>query len=170
MTLPPLTEIGPYEILGSLGEGGMGKVYRARDPRLGREVAIKVLLPAFTADPARLKRFEQEARAVALLNHPNILQIYDTGVHEGSPYLVMELLEGQCLRERMDGRPMGMRKTLDIATQIARGLAVAHDKGITDPKEKETLGALTREGKRHGLTFPDLMAAWSVRHRRQRSA
>jgi serine/threonine protein kinase len=108
----------------------MGEVYLARDPRLGRDVAIKVLLPSFAADENRLKRFQQEARSVALLNHPNVLQIYDTGLFEGTPYLVMELLGGQTLRDRMEGRPMSVRRATDIAIQIARGLAVAHDKGI----------------------------------------
>lgn len=130
MTLPPHSFLGPYEILAPLGAGGMGEVFRALDPRLGREVAIKVLLPDFAADGERLKRFEQEARAVALLNHPNILHVYDTGLFEGMPYLVMELLEGETLRDRMGGQPLPLRKALEIAIQIARGLAVAHDKGI----------------------------------------
>ena len=130
MTLPPSTFLGPYQILALIGSGGMGMVYRAKDPRLGREVAIKVLLPALAADADRLKRFEQEARAVALLNHPNILQVYDTGMFEGMPYLVMELLAGESLRERMGGKPLPLRKAVDIGIQIARGLAVAHDKGI----------------------------------------
>ena len=89
------TSLGPYEILGTIGAGGMGEVYRARDPRLGREVAIKILPPQFSADSERLRRFEQEARAAAALNHPNILAIYDLGQSNGSPYIVSELLEGR---------------------------------------------------------------------------
>jgi serine/threonine protein kinase len=95
------TSLGPYEILALLGEGGMGEVYRARDPRLGREVAVKVLPSSFSADARRLHRFEQEARAAGMLNHPNVLAIYDVGTHEGSPYLVSELLEGETLRARL---------------------------------------------------------------------
>jgi len=131
MSLEADSKLGPYEIVGLLGAGGMGEVYRARDRRLGREVAIKMLLSSFAADPDRLHRFEQEAKAVALLNHPNILQIYDTGMHEGMPFLVMELLEGETLRERMNGRPLPLRKALDFGRQIARGLAAAHEKGLT---------------------------------------
>jgi len=131
MSLPPGTPLGPYEILEPIGAGGMGEVYRAMDPRLGRAVAIKVLHPAFASDASQLKRFEQEARIVARLNHPNILHVYDTGVHAGAPYIVMELLEGQNLRERLEGRPLGLRRTLEIATQVARGLAVAHEHKLT---------------------------------------
>src|SRR5271163_3307320 len=95
------TKLGPYEILAPLGAGGMGEVYRARDTRLGREVAVKVLPTLFAADPGRMRRFEQEARAAGMLNHPNILVVYDVGTHEGSPFLVTELLEGHTLRERL---------------------------------------------------------------------
>ena len=130
MTLSPSSMLGPYEIIAPLGAGGMGEVYRARDPRLGRDVAIKVLLPSVASDETRLKRFQQEARAVALLNHPNVLQIYDAGILEGTPYLVMELLKGQNLKDRMDGKPLSARRAVDIAIQIARGLSVAHDNGI----------------------------------------
>jgi len=131
MPLEAESKLGPYEIIGLLGAGGMGEVYRARDQRLGRDVAIKMLLSSFAADPDRLRRFEQEAKAVALLNHPSILQIYDTGIHEGMPFLVMELLEGETLRERMNGRPLPLRKALDFGQQITRGLAAAHEKGLT---------------------------------------
>ena len=109
----------------------MGEVYCARDPRLGRKVAIKVLLPAYASSPERLARFEQEIKTLALLSHPNILQIHDTGTHEGHPYLVMELLEGETLRQRMEGRTLLPQKAVDIARQVARGLAAAHEKGIT---------------------------------------
>jgi serine/threonine protein kinase len=95
MGLTSGTRLGPYEILASLGAGGMGEVYRARDPRLGREIAIKVLPAGFSSDPEWLRRFEQEARAASALNHPNILTVHDVGVHEGNPYLVCELLHGQ---------------------------------------------------------------------------
>ncbi len=124
------TSLGPYEILGSIGAGGMGEVYRARDPRLGREVAIKVLPAQFSADSERLRRFEQEARAAAALNHPNILAIYDLGQSNGSPYIVSELLEGESLRDRLRSGPLPLRKAVDYAAQIGLGLAAAHDKGI----------------------------------------
>src|SRR5262250_1438950 len=103
MTIPPGTHLGPYEILSPLGAGGMGEVYRARDPRLGREVAIKVLPASFSKDPDRLRRFEQEARAAGVLNHPNVLTIHDIGTSDGSPYVVSELLEGETLRARLAG-------------------------------------------------------------------
>lgn len=131
MALKADSKLGPYEIVGLLGAGGMGEVYRARDRRLGRDVAVKMLLSSVAADSERLRRFEQEARAVALLNHPGILQIYDTGIQDGMPYLVMELLEGETLRERLKGRPLPLRKVLEFGQQIARGLAAAHEKGLT---------------------------------------
>src|SRR5690242_9669226 len=130
MTLPAGTRFGPYEILAPVGAGGMGEVYRARDPRLGRDVAIKVLPPNFSGDPDRLRRFEQEARAASALNHPNILTIYDIGQHEVGPYVVSELLEGETLRERMVDSPLPPRKVIEYSLQIANGLAAAHDKGI----------------------------------------
>ena len=130
MTLAPGTRLGPYEIVGQIGAGGMGEVWKAKDTRLGREVAIKVLPAAFAEEPDRLKRFEQEARMVAALSHPNVLAIFDVGTHEGSPYLVSELLKGGTLRERLSGGPLPIAKALDIAIQVARGLAAAHDKGI----------------------------------------
>lgn len=118
-------QIGRYEILGLLGEGGMGRVYRARDPQLARVVAVKVLPEAFAADEDRLRRFEQEARATPALNHPGIMGMFDVGVHEGAPYLVWELLEGTTLRARLDaGRPP-IEKTLDFAIQIADALTAA---------------------------------------------
>ncbi|HTK69087.1 MAG TPA: protein kinase [Candidatus Eisenbacteria bacterium] len=131
MTISAGATLGPYEILAPLGSGGMGDVYRARDPRLGRDVAIKVLPPAFAADPNRLARFEQEARAVAALNHPNIVAIYDVGKDaEGRPYLVTELIEGTTLRTRLADEPLPLRQAIDFGLQIARGLAAAHDRGI----------------------------------------
>jgi len=130
MALATGTKIGPYEILSLIGAGGMGEVYRARDSRLRREVAIKVLPPSFTKDTDRLRRFEQEARLVGALNHPNILAIYDVGEQDGAPYLVSELLEGQSLREHLQGAPVPQRKAVEYGVQIARGLAAAHEKGV----------------------------------------
>src|ERR1700746_1126310 len=130
MPLSPGDKLGPYEIVASLGAGGMGEVYRARDPRLGREVAVKVLPAYFCRDPDRLRRFEQEARAAGALNHPNILAVYDVGTHEGAPYLVTELLEGVTLRERLASGPQSPRKAIEFAAQVAHGLAAAHEKGI----------------------------------------
>src|SRR5438876_9057243 len=101
MTLVTGTRLGAYEVLSLLGAGGMGEVYRAHDPRLGRDVAIKVLPAALSADPDRLRRFEQEARAAGALNHPNILTVHEIGTHEGQPYIVSELLEGQTLRDAL---------------------------------------------------------------------
>ena len=98
MSISAGTRLGPYEILAPIGAGGMGEVYRARDPRLGRDVAIKVLPASFSQDPDRLRRFEQEARAAGVLNHPNITAVYDIGTHDGAPYVVQELLEGETLR------------------------------------------------------------------------
>ena len=130
MTLSPGSKVGPYEIIAPLGAGGMGEVYRARDVRLGREVALKVLPESFSRDAERLRRFEQEARAVAALNHPNILAIHDIGEDHGAPFLVSELLEGHSLREELSSGPLPTRRAVDYGTQIAQGLAAAHEKGI----------------------------------------
>ena len=130
MALTSGTKIGPYEIISLLGAGGMGEVYRARDSRLRREVAVKVLPPSFAQDSGRLHRFEQEARVVGALNHPNILAIFDVGAQDGAPYLVSELLEGEGLREHMQGSPLPQRKAIEYGIQIARGLAAAHEKGV----------------------------------------
>jgi Tol biopolymer transport system component len=130
MALMSGTKLGPYEIQSPVGAGGMGEVYRARDPRLGRDVAIKVLPVSFTLDTDRLRRFEQEARAVAALNHPNILAIYDVGEANGAPYVVSEMLEGETLRDRLRSGALSSRKAIDYGLQIARGLAAAHEKGI----------------------------------------
>ena len=129
-TISPNATIAQYTIVSKIGEGGMGEVWRARDPKLGRDVAIKVLPAALSADKARLARFEQEAQAAGTLNHPNILVIYHVGTHEGAPYIVSELLEGETLRERMADGALPQRKAIDYALQLARGLAAAHDKGI----------------------------------------
>jgi serine/threonine protein kinase len=130
MPLPQNTRLGPYEILGVLGAGGMGEVYRARDTRLGREVAIKILPASFATDAERLRRFEQEARSASALNHPNILTVYDIGLSNDAPYLVTELLEGETLRERLNNGSLTLRKAVDVAIQMTRGVAAAHDKGI----------------------------------------
>jgi len=122
MLLTPGTRLGPYEILSPIGAGGMGEVYRAHDTRLGRDVALKILPPEVAGDSSRRARFEQEARAVAALNHPNIVAVYDVG----DGYMVSELVDGETLR----GTKFGLRKTLDIAAQIAGGLAAAHAAGI----------------------------------------
>jgi eukaryotic-like serine/threonine-protein kinase len=147
------THLGRYEIRSLLGAGGMGEVYRARDPKLNRDVAIKVLPAAFSADPERLRRFEQEAQAAGALNHPNILAIYDVATHEGAPYVVSELLEGETLRERLKGAALPARKALDYALQIARGLAAAHEKGIVHRDLKPENLFLTKEGRVKILDF-----------------
>jgi Tol biopolymer transport system component len=153
MTLAPSTRLGPYEVNLPLGAGGMGEVYRARDTRLGREVAIKVLPAAASSDSERLRRFEQEARATGILNHPNILAIYDVGTHDGAPYVVSELLEGETLRERLAGGPLPLRKVIDYALQAARGLAAAHEKGIVHRDLKPENLFITRDGRVKILDF-----------------
>jgi serine/threonine protein kinase len=130
MALTAGQKIGPYEVVGQIGAGGMGEVYRARDARLGRDVAIKVLPSSLSSDPGRLQRFAQEARAAAALNHPNILAIYDIGEWQGAPYIVSELLAGETLRDRLKNGPIPARKTVDYALQVTRGLAAAHARGI----------------------------------------
>ena len=131
MPLSVGAKLGPYEILAPIGAGGMGEVYRARDTRLGRDVALKILPAAFASDPDRVRRFEQEGRAAAALNHPNIVVIYDAGSQDGVFYVATELLEGETLRERLAGPALPVRKAIDYAIQVARGLAAAHSKGIT---------------------------------------
>ena len=130
MTLVAGTRLGPYEVVSLLGAGGMGEVYRARDGRLGRDVAIKVLHASFSADPDRLRRFEHEARAAGILNHPNITAVYDVGSHEGMAYVVTELLEGETLRQVLLRRAPTTRQVLSWAIQAAHGLSAAHEKGI----------------------------------------
>jgi Tol biopolymer transport system component len=153
MTLTSGTKLGPYEILSPLGAGGMGEVYRARDSRLGREVALKVLPESFSRDADRLRRFEQEARAVAALNHPNILAIHDIGEQDGSPFIVSELLEGNSLRFELEQGPLPSRKASDYAAQIAQGLAAAHDKGIIHRDLKPENVFITRDGRVKILDF-----------------
>ena len=130
MTLKPGTRLARYEIRSKIGEGGMGEVYRARDEKLNRDVAIKVLPAIFSQDAERLRRFEQEAQAAGTLNHPNILAVYDLGTHDDAPYVVSELLDGETLRERLDTGPISQRKAIDYAIQVARGLTAAHEKKI----------------------------------------
>ena len=130
MHLAAGTKLGPYEIVAPIKAGGMGEVYRARDSRLEREVAVKILPAVFCRDQDRLRRFEQEARAAGALNHPNILAIYDIGTHDNGPYLVTELLHGASLRDRLHAGALSPRKAADCAMQVGRGLAAAHEKGI----------------------------------------
>jgi len=146
MALNAGDHVGPYEVLGSLGAGGMGEVYRARDPRLGRAVAIKVLPAGVSADASRRHRFEHEARTTGLLNHPNILVVYDVGDHEGAPYLVTELLEGETLRERLRAGAIPARKAVDCALQAAHGLAAAHDKAVVHRDLKPENLFVTKDG------------------------
>ena len=147
------TRLGPYEVAELRGAGGMGAVYRARDPRLGRDVAIKVLPDDIATDPDRLRRFELEAKAVAALNHPHILTVHDVGTHEGTPYVVTELLEGETLREVLTRRSPTQRQVLGWAVQIAQGLAAAHRKGIVHRDLKPENLFLTTEGRMKILDF-----------------
>ena len=153
MSLVSGTRLGPYEIVAPVGAGGMGEVYRARDTRLGRDVAVKVLPQAFASDTERLRRFEQEARAVAALSHPNILAVFDIGAHGDAPFLVAELLEGETLRERLKGGPLPVRKALDVAVQTADGAAAAHEKGIVHRDLKPANIFLTSDGRVKILDF-----------------
>jgi len=153
MTLAAGARLGPYQIVSLLGAGGMGEVYRARDERLGREVALKVLPAAFAQDADRLRRFEHEARAAGTLNHPGLLTIFDVGTHDGSPYIVSELLEGTTLRSVLERETFPLRKALDYAVQIARGLAAAHEKGIVHRDLKPDNLFITRDGRAKILDF-----------------
>ncbi len=152
--LSPGSHLGPYEILGLLGAGGMGEVYRAHDPRLEREVAVKVLPEPVASDPRRLHFFEREARSAAALNHPNILDVHDIGSHGDTHYVVFELLDGRTLRDRLrsEGR-LPVRKVLDVAVQITRGLAAAHEKGIVHRDLKPENLFLTTDGRVKILDF-----------------
>src|SRR5271156_2450113 len=153
MALPGGTKLGPYEIVAPIGAGGMGEVYRAKDTRLGRDVAIKVLPEGFARDADRLRRFEQEARAVAALNHPNILAIHDIGEYNGAPFLVSELLEGHSLREELNSGALPTRRAVEDASQIAQGLAAAHDKGIVHRDLKPENVFVTKDGRLKILDF-----------------
>src|SRR5262245_58848780 len=153
MIITPGTRFNHYEVVSLLGAGGMGEVYLADDPRLGRQVAIKLLPAAFARASDRLRRFEQEARATSALNHPNILTVYDIGDHEGAPYLVAELLEGEELSESIKQGPIAPRKAIDHARQIAEGLAAAHAKGIVHRDLKPENLFVTKDGRVKILDF-----------------
>jgi hypothetical protein len=153
MALPAGTRLGPYEIVSFVGAGGMGEVYRARDTRLDRSVAIKVLPASFANDPDRLRRFEQEARAVAALNHPNILALHDIGSQDGTSYLVSEFLEGKTLREQLANGALPARRAIEYALQIAQGLGAAHDKGIVHRDLKLENIFVTKDGRLKILDF-----------------
>src|SRR5262245_23901453 len=147
--------LNQYQITASIGAGGMGEVFRARDTRLNRDVAIKVLPKDFVSDGDRLRRFEQEAKTLAALNHPNVLTVFDAGVHEHAPYLVSELLEGKTLREEMNPATAGLpvRKATDYALQIAHGLAAAHGKGVIHRDLKPENIFVTKDGRVKILDF-----------------
>ena len=130
MTISSGTKLGSYEIVSRIGAGGMGEVWRAKDAKIGRDVAIKVLPASLVTDPDRLQRFEQEARAAGTLNHPNLVTIYELGTYDGAPFIAMELLEGETLRDRLDRGAIPPRKSIEYAVQIANGLAAAHEKGV----------------------------------------
>jgi tetratricopeptide (TPR) repeat protein len=165
MSLAPGTRLGPYQISALIGAGGMGEDYHARDTRLGRDVAIKVIPAELARDADRIRRFEQETRAAGALNHPNVSAIYDIGTHEGLPYVVMELLEGESLQQRLTSGPIPLRKALDYATQLAHGLAAAHEKGIVHRDLKPGNVFVTKDGRVKVLDFglakltrPDVLA------------
>ena len=151
--LEPGTTLGPYRIDALVGTGGMGEVYRAYDARLRRDVAIKLLPPEFLTDSERLRRFEQEARAAAALNHPNILSVHDIGTHEGVPYFVSELLTGETLRACIGRGPLSIEQVVDYGSQIARGLAAAHERGIVHRDVKPENLFLTADGRVKVLDF-----------------
>ena len=153
MTLSAGTRLGPYEILSPLGAGGMGEVYRARDQKLDRDVAVKVLPQSVAADPDSLSRFEREAKAVAALSHQNILAIHDFGNQDGVAYAVMELLEGETLRGKLDAGPITQKQAVDYALQVVRGLAAAHEKGIVHRDLKPENLFVSRDGHLKILDF-----------------
>src|SRR5579863_997090 len=146
-------QLGHYRILEKIGSGGMGEVYRASDDRLAREVAVKILKPEMADDQDRLRRFEQEARSSAALNHPNIVAIYDIGLHDGAPYIVSELLQGQTLRQRLNAGPLPPRMAASFARQIAQGLTAAHEKRIVHRDLKPENLFLTKDGRIKILDF-----------------
>jgi eukaryotic-like serine/threonine-protein kinase len=145
--------LGHYRVLEKIGSGGMGEVFRARDERLGRDVALKLIRPASSDNPDHLRRFEQEARAAAALNHPNILAIYDVGFEGSLPYIVSELLEGKSLRQRLEEGPIPVREAADYALQIAHGLTAAHERKIVHRDLKPENLFLTTDGRIKILDF-----------------
>ncbi|HTR03209.1 MAG TPA: protein kinase [Thermoanaerobaculia bacterium] len=153
MSLAAGTKLGPYEILSPIGAGGMGEVYRARDPRLARDVAVKVLPASYSEDADRLRRFEQEAKAAGALHHPNITAVFDIGQHDGGPYIVQELLEGETLRATLATGRLSARRVVDYAIGIARGLAAAHEKGIVHRDLKPENVFVTNDGQVKILDF-----------------
>src|SRR5690349_9411169 len=153
MSLASGTRLGPYEILAPIGAGGMGEVYRARDRKLDRDVAVKVLPAQLTSNPDALARFEREAKAVAALSHPNILAIHDFGTHEGVSYAVTELLEGETLRGKLDGATVTQKQAVDWALQIAKGLSAAHGKGVVHRDLKPDNVFVTNDGHVKILDF-----------------
>src|SRR5260221_7978560 len=153
MALAAGTKLGPYEIVTLIGAGGMGEVHRAHDGRLGRAVAVKVIRAVGVPEPDRLRRFELEARAAGILNHPNVLAIYDLGTHEGAPYLITELLEGETLRDRLKKGALPPARAVELAVQIAAGLAAAHAKGIIHRDLKPENLFLTKDGRVKILDF-----------------
>ena len=153
MAIATGTRIGPYEIVALLGAGGMGEVYRARDDRLSRDVAVKVLPQSFASDPDRLKRFEQEARAAGQINHPSIMAVYDVGTFDGTPYIVSEYIEGETLRQALDEGPMAAARSLELGIEIASGLSAAHAKGIVHRDLKPENLILLRDGRVKILDF-----------------
>ena len=146
MSLAAGTRLGNYEILSDLGSGGMGEVYKAKDLKLGRDVAIKVLPQEMAADSSRLRRFEQEARAASALNHPNIVTIYEIGEHEGTPFIAMEYVKGETLREILADGPLPNDKLIRYARQMAEGLAKAHQAGIVHRDLKPENVMVTDDG------------------------
>src|SRR5215469_10129299 len=153
MSLASGTRLGPYEVVGPLGAGGMGEVYRARDMKLGRDVALKILPEAVSGDVERLRRFDREARAAAALNHPNVVVVYETGTYANATYLAMELLEGRTLRDELAGGALPVRKAVGWAIQIAIGLAAAHEKKIIHRDLKPENVFITKDGRAKILDF-----------------
>src|SRR5215475_12527733 len=153
MRLTAGIRLGPYEVVALLGAGGMAEVYRARDTRLGREVAVKVVSEALGADGAFVERFEREARLVSSVNHPNVVALHDVGVHDGKPYFVTELLQGETLRARLDKGAVPLPTALDWATQMAQGLAAAHERGIVHRDLKPENVLVSRDGRVKLLDF-----------------
>ena len=153
MALASGTRLGPYEIVERLGAGGMGEVYRARDPRLSREVAIKLISTDGATSPDRLRRFETEARAASQLSHPNVITVFDVGAHEGRPYLVLELLQGKTLRETLRGAAPSLREAVTWGLESARGLGAAHSQGIVHRDLKPENVFLTDDGRVKVLDF-----------------